>query len=109
VKAVEAKWRSYGLDASSILPEAQINAMGYNMIQRKMYDKAVEILLYNVKRFPKSFNAHDSLAEAYTAMGDKANAINYYKLAVELNPGVSDFEKRVLQNSKDKLGELEGE
>jgi predicted alpha/beta superfamily hydrolase len=109
VKTVEAKWRSYGLDASSILPETQINAMGYNMIQRNMYDKAVEILLYNVERFPKSFNAHDSLAEAYTAKGDSANAIKYYKLAVELNPGVSDFEKRVLQNSKDKLRDLGGD
>ncbi len=106
VKRSEAKWRSYGLDASSILPEVQINAIGYNMIQRKMYEKAVKVLLYNVKRFPRSFNAHDSLAEAYMTMGDKANAIKYYKLAVELNPGGSDLEKRVLQNSKDKLREL---
>jgi len=106
VKRSEAKWRSYGLDASSILPEAQINAMGYNMIQRKMYDKAVKVLLYNVKRFPKSFNAHDSLGEAYMTMGDKTNAVKYYKLAVELNPGGSDYEKRVLQNSKDRLREL---
>ena len=42
-------------------------------------------------------------------MGDKANAIQYYERAVELNPGVSDFEKRTLQNSKDKLRELGAE
>ena len=58
--------------------------------------------------YPKSFNAHDSLAEAYLTLGDKENAIKYYKLAVKLNPGDSDFAKRVQQNSKDKLQELGG-
>lgn len=106
VKKTAARWSVYGMDESTILSEAQVNAMGYNMIQRKMYDNAVKTLLYNVKRFPKSFNAHDSLAEAYMTMGDKADAIKYYKLAVQLNPGVSELEKRVLQNSKDKLREL---
>jgi len=38
--------------------------------------------------------------------GDKENAIEYYQLAVELNPGKTEYEKRVLQNSKDKLAEL---
>ena len=36
-------------------------------------------------------------------MGDKENARKYYKLALELNPGDSDYDKRVLQNSKDNL------
>jgi len=39
-------------------------------------------------------------------MGDKDNAIKFYKAAVELNPGDSDYAKRVLQNSKTKLKEL---
>jgi predicted alpha/beta superfamily hydrolase len=101
-----AKWSGLGLDASNMLAEAQINGMGYEMLQRKEYDKAVRIFLYNIKCFPKSFNAHDSLAEAYMTMGDRANAIKYYKLAVELNPGAGEGEKRILRNSKDKLREL---
>ncbi len=106
VRKAEATWGVFGLDASRILPEGNVNSLGYAMIQRKEYDKAIKIFLYNVKRFPKSFNAHDSLAEAYMTMGDKANAIKYYKLAVELNPGGSDYEKRVLEGSKSKLREL---
>ncbi len=39
-------------------------------------------------------------------MGDKENAVKYYKLAVELNPGDTEYAKRVLENSKDKLREL---
>jgi predicted alpha/beta superfamily hydrolase len=109
VKKAAAKWGAYGLDAAALLPETRINAMGYAMLQQKEYDRAVRIFLYNVKRFPKSFNAHDSLAEAYMTMGDKVNATQYYKLAVELNPGASELEKRVLRNSKDKLRELGAE
>ena len=109
VRKVEAQWGSFGLDASVILPEANINSLGYTLLQRKEYDKAIRAFQYCLVRFPKSFNAHDSLAEAYLTTGDKANAIKYYKLAVELNPGASDFEKRTLQNSKDKLRELGAE
>lgn len=106
LKTNTAKWAKYGLDASDILPEQRLNALGYDLLNRKEYDKAVKMFSYNIQRFPKSFNAHDSLAEAYLTMGDKENAVKYYKLAIELNPGDSDYAKRVLQNSKDKLREL---
>jgi predicted alpha/beta superfamily hydrolase len=101
-----SKWAKYGFDTSAILPEQRINSLGYYFLNRKEYDKAVKIFSYNIKRFPKSFNAHDSLGEAYLIMGDKENAIKYYKLAVKMNPGDTEYAKRVLKNSKDKLREL---
>jgi predicted alpha/beta superfamily hydrolase len=104
-----AKWSALGFDATAILSEANVNAIGYNLIQRKEYDKALKVFQYNVRRSPKSYNALDSLAEAYQTMGERANAIKHYKLAVELNPGSSEIEKRILQNSKDKLIELGAE
>lgn len=106
LKANTAKWAKYGFDASSILPEQRVNSLGYYLLNQKEYDKAVKVFSYNIKRFPKSFNANDSLGEAYLTMGDKENAIKYYKLAVKLNPGDTEYAKRVLQNSKDKLREL---
>ncbi len=106
VKTRLAKWAKYGFDESDILPEQMINRLGYYLLGREEYEKAVEIFSYNIKRFPKSFNAHDSLGEAYMIMGDKENAIKYYKLAVELNPGDTEYAKRILINSKDKLREL---
>jgi hypothetical protein len=106
LKTNMAKWAKYGFDASAALPEQRLNALGYNMLNRKEFDKAVKIFLYNIKLFPKSFNALDSLAEAYLTMGDKENAIKFYKSAVELNPGDSDYAKRILLNSKTKLKEL---
>ena len=106
IKTSLTKWAKHGFDESAILPEQTINYLGYFLLGRKENEKAVEIFSYNIKRFPKSFNAHDSLAEAYMIMGDKENAIKYYKLAVELNPGDTEYAKRILENSKDKLREL---
>ncbi len=106
VKIRSAKWTKYGFDESAILPERMINRLGYFLLGREEYKKAVEVFSYNIERFPKSFNAHDSLGEAYMVMGDKENAIKYYKLAVELNPGDTEYAKRILINSKDKLREL---
>lgn len=106
IKANIAKWGRYGFDESSVIPERSLNSLGYYLLNQKEYDKAIEIFSYNIKRFPKSFNAHDSLGEAYMTMGDKEKAIKYYKLAVDLNPGDTEYAKRVLQNSKDKLREL---
>jgi hypothetical protein len=106
LKTNMAKWAKYGFDASAALPEQMLNAFGYNLLNRKEFNKAIRLFLYNIKLFPKSFNALDSLAEAYLTMGDKENAIKFYKSAVELNPGDSDYAKRILLNSKTKLIEL---
>ncbi len=89
-----------------VIPENRLNALGYRFIQEGSYDKAVDILGYNVRLYPDSPNTYDSLAEAYFTKGDRENAIKYYKLAVEKNPGNTDYERRILQNSKGKLKEL---
>ncbi len=106
VKTHLAKWAKYGFDESAVLPERIVNSLGYYLLGQKELEKAVEIFSYNVKRFPKSFNAHDSLAEGYMVMGEREKAIKCYKMAVELNPGDTPYAKRVLKNSKDKLREL---
>jgi predicted alpha/beta superfamily hydrolase len=106
VKKSTAKWEKFGFDKSAIIPEPRLNALGYALVRMNELDKAIGIFEYTVKLNPKSFNAHDSLAEGYLIKGDKEKAIKFYKLAVELNPGDSDYAKRILQNSKDKLREL---
>lgn len=101
-----AKWKKHGMEMSAIMPEQRLNFFGYVLIRRGEQEKAIKLFQYIVKLYPKSFNAHDSLAEGYVTMGDRAKAIEHYKLAVELNPGNTDYAKRVLKNSKDKLKEL---
>jgi predicted alpha/beta superfamily hydrolase len=106
VKTNKAKWGKYGFEQSLIIPEPRLNSWGYALIRMKELEKAIEIFEYVIKLYPKSFNAHDSLAEGHLIKGDKENAIKYYKLAVKLNPGDTDYAKRILKNSKDKLREL---
>jgi CubicO group peptidase (beta-lactamase class C family) len=66
--------------------EAQLNGLGYRLLQTKRVKDAIEIFKLNVEMFPRSSNPYDSLAEAYMENGDKALAIQNYKKALELNP-----------------------
>jgi len=47
-------------------------------------NKAVKVFLVGTQRFPKSPNAWDSLGEAYSAKGDKENAIKSFKKSTQL-------------------------
>jgi tetratricopeptide (TPR) repeat protein len=68
-------------------PENLVNGMGYQMLYSEQdVDKAVELLTLNTVNYPESFNAYDSLAEAYMVNGDKAVAITNYEKSLELNP-----------------------
>ena len=68
-------------------PENLVNGMGYQMLYSEQdLDKAVEFLTLNTVNYPESFNAFDSLAEAYMVSGDIALAITNYERSLELNP-----------------------
>jgi tetratricopeptide (TPR) repeat protein len=88
------------------IPENLLNRAGYQLLSRKSYDPAMNIFKLNLKLHPDSPNTYDSLAEGYLTMGDKENAKKYYQLAIQKNPGRTDAEKRILQNSQDKLKKL---
>ncbi len=67
--------------------EGEINNLGYTLMQGGNLDKAIEIFQENVKRYPGSYNAYDSLAEAFLANEDKPSSIKNYKKSVEMHPG----------------------
>ncbi|HEX2463193.1 MAG TPA: DUF2911 domain-containing protein [Thermoanaerobaculia bacterium] len=67
--------------------ETQVNNLGYGFLnQLKDTDRAIEIFTKNVAAHPKSWNAHDSLAEGYAAKGDKAKAKEHYQHALSMAP-----------------------
>jgi tetratricopeptide (TPR) repeat protein len=78
-------WRTDPVNAYAD-PEAQINGVGYDLIAAKRLTQAIEVFKLNVVAFPESANAHDSLAEAYLAKGDRDAAIRSYEKALALNP-----------------------
>ena len=70
-----------------ILTEAQMNSVGYWLLQRGKSGDAVEVFKQTVADHPQSANAYDSLGEAYIKLGDKEEAIKSYRKSLELNPG----------------------
>ena len=88
------------------IPEYLLNQVGYQLLNRKSFDRALAILTLNTSLHPNSPNTYDSLAECYLTMGDREKAKQYYELAIQKNPGKTDYEKRLLQNARDKLKEL---
>ena len=66
--------------------EAELNTLGYQLLQMKKVAEAIEIFKLNVEAYPNAANTYDSLGEAYLAHGDKELAISNYKKAVELDP-----------------------
>ena len=88
-------------EASAMANMNQLNALGYQMIGAKDYDRALQYFKQNVKNNPDNANVHDSLGECYKTMGDKKNAIKYLKKSLALNPPAN-----VKANSEKLLKEL---
>ena len=65
---------------------AQLNGLGYQMLQIGEMEKAVQYFSLNVERNPKDANVYDSLGEAYMMAGEKKKAIKTLKKALTLNP-----------------------
>ena len=64
--------------------EAQLNAYGYQLLNQKRNSEALAIFIRVTKEHPTSWNAWDSLGEAYAVTGDKARAITNYQKALAL-------------------------
>ncbi len=65
------------------LNENTLNTVGYMLIKEGKFDDALKVLAHNSASYPSDPNLFDSLAEGYAWKGDKANAIKYYKMALE--------------------------
>jgi Tfp pilus assembly protein PilF len=60
--------------------------LGYDYMNKDMFEEAIAILKLNVEFYPESANCYDSLAEAFMRSGDNEQAIINYKRSIELNP-----------------------
>lgn len=80
------------------LSEIDLNAKGYEMIKRGLYKKGIDLFSLEVLFFPESYDAYDSLGEAYMKDGQFKKAIKNYQKSVEINPKNT--------NGKEKLNEL---
>ena len=63
--------------------EVEVNQLGYALLGQKKVDEALALFQRNVQDHPDSWNAYDSLAEAYALKGDKVQAAVNYRRALE--------------------------
>lgn len=68
------------------LSEIDLNAKGYEMIKRGFYKKAIDLFILETFSFPESYDAYDSLGEAYMENGQIKKANKNYQKSLKLNP-----------------------
>lgn len=67
--------------------EAELNSLGYHYLgQRRNLAGAVAVFEETVRLHPQSWNAYDSLGEAYAAAGNRERALASYERSLALNP-----------------------
>lgn len=88
------KRNKYGIRGPMIL-----NRFGYDLINEKKLDWAVEIFKLNIRLFPNNPNGYDSLGEAYMLKGEKNLAIQNYRKVLEMDPE-NENAKKMLEKIK---------
>lgn len=73
-----------------VIREKVLNRIGSEGVYQGLPQNAVKILQPNVHAWPDSSDAHENLAEAYEATGQKGLAIESYKKSLALNPANAD-------------------
>jgi CubicO group peptidase (beta-lactamase class C family) len=81
---------------------AELNQLGYALLQAERIDDAIKIFLLNVEAYPEYANGYDSLAEAYAAKGEKGLAIKNYAKSLELDPNNANAVEKLNQLVKEK-------
>jgi predicted alpha/beta superfamily hydrolase len=84
-------------------PESLINNLGYQALNSKSYDLAIEYFQMNINYYPDSYNVYDSMGEALMKKGDYKKAISFYRRSLDLNPankGAVDMIKKMEQAKK---------
>lgn len=73
-------------DSSFALSEGEVNAWGYKLMRAGDVKSSVAILRLNAELHGDSWNAFDSLGEAYAQAGDKAMAVDCFRRSLAMNP-----------------------
>lgn len=70
--------------ALAVATEAEVNVLGYQMMNAGKLDEALTLFRKNVADYPRSWNVYDSLAEALANKGDKRGALQNYQRALDM-------------------------
>jgi len=110
IEAVDAHYQNisnkYGFEMET--PEMVINMIGYQLMFKEEFKKAIKVFQENVKRFPTSANVYDSLGEAFEKNNQLEKAKENFARACEIatmNDPNRTIYKKNLNRVSDKLME----
>jgi len=89
----------------SIDDPADLNILGYNLMNRDRPDEALAIFKFNLQLYPNVANCYDSLAECFMNRNENKEAIKYYNLAYEKIPGDTTATDEFIQFLKEGIEE----
>lgn len=86
VKAVETELS--GLTPYQYLgSDERVNDIGFQLLKARKTEEAHKLFKHNESMFPESWEVCHGLGETYRLMGQKEQAIAYYRKSLKLNPG----------------------
>ena len=77
------------------LDEETMNFWAFQLMDENHLPEATDLFKLTVQLFPGSWNAYDSLGEAYMRAGQKQLAIDNYKKSLELNPANDNAKEKL--------------
>jgi CubicO group peptidase (beta-lactamase class C family) len=96
----DIKRRRLEMPGDPRISEGGLNRLGYRLLRDGNSDAAIGVFRLNMEFNPRSANCCDSLAEACEGTGDKANALKYYRQALDLLDRFPEPNKEYERNRK---------
>lgn len=94
----------------SIDDPADLNILGYYLMNLERQDEALAIFKFNLNLYPHVANCYDSLAECFMNRNENEEAIKYYKLAYEKIPSdttaTDEFKQFLKEGIEERLEDL---
>ena len=84
--------------------EDELNVLGYQLMTTGKVEPAQDLFFINMQLHPQSANVYDSYAEACLKLGDKEEALRYYKRTLAMQPRNSNAERIVDELEKEFAG-----
>jgi predicted alpha/beta superfamily hydrolase len=74
-----------------------VNTCGYKQLRLKQYDQAIALFGLNIENYPESWNAFDSMGEAYMDAGNTKLAIENYTKSIVINPNNTNGKEMLIK------------
>jgi len=81
--------------------EEALNNFGYQLLSARLTKQAQDLFYINMNLHPQSANVYDSYAEACLKLGDKKQALEYYKRALSMDQKNSNAARVVAELEKE--------